>query len=75
MIIRLMLTITAMVFAVGMSGIVMGLPSITQADAASPPGKYGACVQARNSYDQWILDLSGKEMADDRKAFCEPAKP
>jgi len=75
---KTMLTITAMVFAVGISGIVMGLPSIPQVEADSQDraaGKYGSCNGGRNGFDQWQLDLSGNEKAEDRKAFCGFAKP
>ena len=64
------LTITAIVFVVGMSGIVLGLPSIPQV-AADEPSQYGRCNQATIANDLFfdILD-PGKELADHRKDFC-----
>ncbi len=75
---KTIMAIIAIVFAVGISSIVTALPLISQADANSQDrasGKYGSCNQGKNGYDQWTTGLSGKERAEDRKAFCEFAKP
>ena len=67
-----MLTVTAMVFAVGMSGIVMGLPSIPQVEAEGTD--YGKCNQTVNNFEHFF-GRAGKEMADHRKEFCTSEKP
>ena len=69
---KIMLTITAMVLVVGMSGIVMGLPSVPQADAAND---YGKCNQVVNGFDRFYGLESGKGLADHRKDFCSDYRP
>ena len=67
------LTITAMVFVVGMSGIVLGLPSIPQANADKPtePSQYGRCSQATTAFDLFFgLEDPGKDLAEHREEFC-----
>ncbi len=75
---RKTLTIAAIVFVVGMSGIVMGLPSIPQANAAEPtePSQYGRCSQATIAYDLYYgRDDPGQELANHREDFCTEKYP
>ncbi len=68
------LTITAIVFVVGMSGIVLGLPSIPQANATTDePSDWGRCQQATNALD--LFRLSGKELAEHREEYCTEHYP
>ena len=68
------LTITALVFVAGMSGIVLGLPSIPQATAdGGTTGNFGLCNSLANAVGSTLdptLNLSGKDLADARKAYC-----
>jgi hypothetical protein len=70
------LTITALVFVAGMSGIVVGLSSIPQVDAATDePSDWGRCQQATNAFDLFYGLESGKGLAEHRQEFCTQNYP
>ncbi len=64
------MAIIAIIAALGLAAVPFG--GVPQANAAGQGtiGNFGLCNSLANAYGSAVYDLSGKDLADARKAYC-----
>ncbi len=63
------MAIIAIIAALGFAAVPFAV--LPQANAQVLEGNFGLCNSLANAYGSTLQDLSGKDLADARKAFCQ----